>query len=254
MLLWATYIDLKYMSYPESDVVIEQVIALGRGVELNSDEFPGTVQFESPRSGDSYDRAITAASYAWLHPEVTQVVFSGGVTFVVPEHEIPEDSEGIAMCDVAEAVYPDIPAAVESWAGSTIGNFVNSVRAGMLDPNKATGIVVDERQRRNAIWAGRLVMPHAELRIISPYDNPELKATLPDEKLSNERDMRPTRKDQISHAVYRVAMLGVKPGDIEKIAARDQMVQRNILRVMRGIRKLMRTEIPDSIESYDYAS
>ena len=228
------------MSNPEADnIVIEQVIALGRGVELNSDDFPGTVQQRSPRSGDSYDRAFMSGWYAFLHPEVTCVAFSGGVSVMVPEHERPDyGSEGEGMESVGRICYSQIPAKVEPKALTTVGNFTESVKAGILDPNKATGIVVDERQRRNAVWAARLVMPRADIRVISPYDNPGAKATLPDQQLSSEPDMRPTRNDRISGALYRIAMIGVTPGDIEKIDARDQMVQRNVLRVVHGVRAI----------------
>lgn len=224
---------------PSANLPLEQVIVLGRGLELNSDEYPGTVQYGSPHSGDSYDRGVVAGRYSLTHPEVTSMTFSGDVTFVAPEHERPlTGSEAQGMADVAWEHWAMIPANVEPYSGTTVRNFVNAVRRGFIDPNKATGIIVDERQRRNAVWAGQLVMPHAELRIISPYDNPNLQQTLPEQRLSTDPNMRPTRKDQLSGAIYRIAMLGVIPGDIESIATRDDRVQLNVSRVLKGLRTL----------------
>ena len=224
----------------EADVVITQVMALGRGVEANSDPFPGTVQEWSPHSGDSYDRAVTATRYAQANPAVKRVVFSGNIAFMVPECEQPGSSEAEGMEYVARKRWAQIPSKTERKSLTTFGNFAESVRAGLLDPSEVTGIVVDEAQRRNAVRVARLVMPGTVIRVISSRDNPDLKATLPDTRIdTDQHPMRPTFSDRVSAAAYRVAMLGVTPGDLDLILKRDQLVQRNVLRVVRVGRAML---------------
>ena len=238
----------------EASAVIEQLIGLGRGIELNDSRFPGLVLADSPDSHASYDRAVTTGRYDAAHPEVDTVVFSGSTSFLVPDEAAPywgEDAmgEGTGMAMVGSAVNPNLNYQVEKDARTTVGNFVLSVLTGKLDPNKPTGIVVDEQQRRNAVWAARLVMPQTVLKVISPYDNPDLVATDPDVKLSDAPDRQPTLNDRISGAVYRVAMRGITPGDLPAIQARDELVQRVVLapiKVMRGLKAAVRSVIPKS--------
>ena len=45
--------------YDISDV--RQVIVCGGGIELASDPFPGTIQFDTTRSCSSYERAVKVA-------------------------------------------------------------------------------------------------------------------------------------------------------------------------------------------------
>ncbi len=211
---------------PETLASPTQIIVLGRGIEPMSSDFPGTVQEDSPYSGESFRRALIAATYVQEHDAVKRVVFSGHSTFILPEHEVPERTEAEAMETVAQfhlrSFVPNankpVISVIERWSRTTYGNFAESVRRGLLDPEQPTGIVVSPDQKKNALRAGRLVMPHAILTTIYP-----------------ERDdhaVAPKRKDRISYALYRVAMLGVKPGDIETIMERDQLVQQSVLKVL----------------------
>lgn len=198
-----------------------QLLVPGRGLEPASAEQPGTVQFNSLASGDSYDRAVCAADYVNMHPEVETILFSGDCTFVLPEHEIPQyGAEGSAMQDVAyQRSMRTVRSKALLGARSTYGNYTEA--APDLDLNKPCGIVAQADHMPRALRIGHFVLPTATLIPIV--------ATNPDR---TEHNMALSNRDRMAALVYGIGMMGVRAGDIPAISRRDLQIQRAVLRLL----------------------
>lgn len=194
---------------------LRQLLVLGRGIEDESTDYPGQVIYDSPRSGDSYDRAAAAASYMIDHPEIKRVVISGGITFVTPESLRPVNSEADAMRQVAIHLGAEATKIVTDGDSlSTFGNFVNVATRRLLVPDQRVGLVVHSDHAERALHIGSIVMPHTEFEVI-----------LADNEKRQNRNATAGYSDKIAKALYGVAMVGVRKGDLRDIDRRDRAVQ-----------------------------
>lgn len=152
---------------------------------------------------------------------------------MVPERDRPLLTEADGMDCVAQSVDPNIGASIQSFRDrkslTSFGNLVESVRAGYLDPNQVTGVVIHKDHEKRFLKAARLVMPNTTF------------VTIHADKTDSTESKKPSRNDQIADALYSVAMLAVKQGDIDTIARRDELVQKSVLKVAHGLRKVVKS-------------
>ena len=207
-----------------------QLLVPGRGLEVGTDNpFEGHVIEDSPDSKASYERAAATGYYTKLHKEIGRVAFLGAASFMVPEKDRPILTEADAMYAVADAINPEIRTMFkrDRTSRTSYGNLVETVRNNLIDPNQVTGVVIHRDHAERFLKAARLVMPHTVFVVI-PADKP-----------GSTEMQKPSRNDRISDFLYTIAMRGVTPGDIETIARRDEMVQRNVLRIVNPLRKVV---------------
>jgi hypothetical protein len=196
---------------------ITQALVLPRGIESAQSPFAGTAQWDSPASGDTYDRAIAIARYSKQNPDLKRVAFVSLCSFMMPKYARPDTSEAVALATVARenGLGQDVIIALGEESQSSVGGIVEAIEKELIDPELPVLLVAHDNHIERILEYCRLAMPNT--------DFPYLSADNPDRTTHN-----PTvsRNDKIARKMYEYALRDVEPGDIDAMDRADHKVQR----------------------------
>lgn len=196
------------ISYPENLEHVDALLVLGRGIDADG---------HLTESGRERVPVALAAARV-LTPRV--VVFSGGHSWVQERDGIDPPSEGGAMLRLAHqemgqnGSLPDAAPIAEETSTSTVGNFINSKPLLDLQPGDKLGIVSDDLHflHRRPQNIAHKVLPGVEVHpIVFPM------------RFSSHTERRHHEREEfLASVALRLVLLGVKPGDTDTIAHRQQ--------------------------------
>lgn len=208
------------LEYIEQLPSVTQMLVLPRGVEARGTAFEGRVVHDSAESGDSFDRAALAGIYAATHPEMQQAFFVSHETFAVAPWRHSRGSEARAQYHVARKyglLQHMAKVAIGEKSRSTLGGIIEARRSGKIDMSQPLGVVVHEDHKRKPMWLGKLVLPGVEIVPLIADDPTRTKPNVDQAGNDNRSDL-----------VYRVALAGVQPGNIDGLlrgaAPRERLV------------------------------
>jgi|GEM_PF-2870074 len=201
---------------------LTQLLVLPRGIEPQGMSSEGRVLHDSIYSGDTLDRAKWAGKFA-LSPhgdDLETVIAVGDQSYVTAPWRRVNGSEALA---VGQEVYKLVSWDIDRGRNFSIAvlDRSRSVLGGLLeaepvvDRNKPLGIVTHRSQdyANNVGWFVDMVMPDIET-VLCYADNPVRYRSI-DWQVEN---------DQQLSKVYRVALQGVRPGNLAALRHREALI------------------------------
>jgi hypothetical protein len=196
---------------------LEQVVVTGGGgLEWESSPWPGMILNISADSVDSYYQSVAAVEVGGrLGGGRPRVVFSGGLPYSIPAHEVPHGSseaEAKRKLALEMGLDPDLARYYDDSGESPLASWLAVHEHKMVDPAKPIGVVTQPWRMRIERWAGHQVMPSADLVPVEVHNEPDAPRS---------SEIGPSL---VGAVASRLAMVGVRPGDVETVASREHLV------------------------------
>ncbi len=199
-----------------STLEADQFAVFGRGVNWESDQYPGQVTAFSEHSSDSYSRAATIGELAQDHPgEIQSVAFLGGHTFMLHPREVPRNGSEAEGMQAAAVLPEDITQHIDTRSQTTVGNLIELSRRRLADFSRPVGIVANDDHMERTLHLAKIVIPYMiAVPVVATNDfrrNPDGSSSL---------------GDKVATLVYERGLRGVIPGELDAIEKVDQRIQR----------------------------
>jgi len=197
---------------------LTQLLVLPCGIEGRDAPEEGRVLYDSPDSGDSYDRAAWAGNYALSAAgrRLTTMMFVSNETFTIPPWRRVRGSEANAMSLVAGEImesppeFPDMQFVVQSRSRSTPGGILEAEP--YINRKEPLGLVVHYDHAPKALWMAALILP--DVKIVPCYaDNPD-----------RTQEAVSLVEHDSTDRMYKLAFMGLRPGNLPAIRRREALV------------------------------